>query len=133
MPRCASVTSPGRGRALPPPTSAATDAVWCGDLTGGTREQAARGATGGRVDLRDLQRLVVGEAREHRREPASDHRLPDTRRTAQQEVMATRRGGFEPAPRPGQPADLAEIEGLVELVVVGRRGRGRRRATAPPP
>ena len=33
-PRCASVISPGRARPLPPPTSAATDALWCGARNG---------------------------------------------------------------------------------------------------
>src|SRR6266851_2858523 len=40
-PRCARVTSPGRGTAPPPPTSAAGEMPWCGARKGGTSSRPA--------------------------------------------------------------------------------------------
>ena len=139
-PRCASVTSPGRARPLPPPTSAAVDAVWCGARNG--RRPTRRpptGSPGGGVDAGDLERLGGGRAaggswRGAGR--ASSCRCPAGRTNSRWWPPAAATSSAWRAN--GEPAHVGEVD---ELVVAERRSvdasasarAGPSRARAPRP
>ena len=147
-PRWASVTSPGWGLQLPPPTSAGVDAVWCGARNGRTRISLPRcRLTCCRVDARDFQRLRVLERREDGGEPASEHGLPSARWADEQEVVPARGGHFQSLAGEGEAVTSARSSGsssdgssAVSLAAVHsgqlaspfRHAAGTRRACAPP-
>ena len=79
----------------------------------GTRRQEA----GHRVDGRAVERLVEGERRQDRRQPARQHRLARARRPAHQQVVPPGRGDFE---RP-TGRELAVHVGEIGLVARQRR------------
>ena len=94
-PPLASETSPGRMLAVPPPTMATSDAVWCGARSGGRRTSPPRQRHAGRrVDHGGLQRHVRRRARAAGRAaagPASSCPRPAARPAA---------GGGRRRPRP---------------------------------
>ena len=85
--------------------------------------QAARD----RVDPGDLERLVGAQIREHRDQATRQHRLADARWPAEQEVVATCRGGLERTAGPREAAHLREVERVVVVLVGLRIGRRRNR------
>ncbi len=138
-PRCARVISPGRARPLPPPTSAAVDAVWCGARNGRRRDESSGDRLARRrVDAGDLERLGVRQGREDGAQPPGQHRLAGAGRPAEQEVMTARGRDLERLARERQPADVGEVDQLVveRCARRGRSGSARAdpsRATAPRP
>ncbi len=130
-------TSPGRMLAVPPPTIATSDAVWCGARSGGRRTSPpAEGQAGGRVDHGGLQRQVPAEGGEEAGQALSQHRLARARWPEQEEVVTTCGGGLD-----GEAGhDLAPHVSQIRQRDVGRdlrrrRGRrpGRDRGRAPRP
>ena len=109
-PRCARLASPGLGPG-PPPTIAATDALWCGARKGGNETSGCPGGehAGHRVDARHLERLVVAERRQHAGEPAREHGLARSRRAGEQQVVTACGGDLEGAPASLLPTDVGEI------------------------
>ena len=93
------------------------------------RRHATSPAPGGsdagyRVDARHLERRVVGEQRQDPRQPAREHRLSRARRAGEQQVVPTRGGDLERAPRALVAAHLGEVGDAGErLEVVGRQRR----------
>ena len=130
-PPLASDTSPGRMLAVPPPTMATSDAVWCGARSGGRCDQPARkGQPGGRVDHGGLQRHLPLQLGQQAGQPLGQHRLARARRAQQEQVMAAGRRRLDRQPGHGVTAHL----GQVGLRLGGRSGRRRSRVRpAPPP
>ncbi len=121
-PRCASVTSPGVGRPLPPPTSAGTDAVWCGARNGRCRASPPTGAWPATEWMRVTSSASSGSSGgQDRGQTPGEHGLAGAGRTAEQQVVTAGRGRLERPARPREPAHLAEVD-----VVVARRARRRR-------
>ena len=68
------------------------------------RQTVPRSMTGGRVDARDLERLVGVEGRQDGRQPAGEHRLSGARRAGEQHVMPARGRDLQRAPCAGARA-----------------------------
>ena len=81
------------------------------------RRARRRQQAGHRVDRRHLERLVLGERRQDRRQPARQHRLPRPGRTDQQARVTAGRRDLERALRRVLPDDVGEVGAVV-------RGRG---------
>ena len=135
-PRWAREAAPGRGRPVPPPTSAVTVAVWCGSSNGGRapgrRPASSVPATEWTAVTSSACSLV--EVGQQAGQPRGQHRLAGARRARAGAGGARppRRPRGRAAPRPDPP----RRRGRATAVVVGRRAPGsagsspRRRATA---
>ena len=97
---------------MPPPTSAASEMVWCGARNGRRAEQsrARRQQAGDRVDRRHLERFVERQRRQNARQPARQHRLARAGRADEQQVVAAGRGDLERPPRQRLPAHVGQVD-----------------------
>ena len=95
----------------PPPTTAAVEALWCGARNGGvsTSGCSCESSPGDRVDARDLERALGVERRQDAREPPREHRLPRSRRPAEQQVVRARGSDLECTARALVPAHVGEV------------------------
>ena len=84
----------------------------------GDEARAGRERAGHRVDPRHLERLVVRQRREDRRQAAGEHGLARARRPREQEVVRTGRRQLERPAAAFLPADVPEVG-------QGRRGGAR--------
>ena len=81
---------------MPPPTSAGSEAEWCGSRNGAAADQPAVGELAGqRVDHRDLERLGRLERRQDAGQARRQHRLAGAGRADHQQVVAAGRGDLE--------------------------------------
>ena len=120
-PRCASVISPGIGRA-PPPTSPCGEIVWCG---------ARNGRSAASLPLpmpATLCTWVISSAssnvgrRQDPGQPPREHRLAGAGRADHEQVVAARRRDLERALGVRLAADVGEVDRAL-----GARGRRQRR------
>ncbi len=125
-PWCARLTSPGIG-CVPPPSSPASEIVWCGArngrvaTSGWCEAQRARDA----VDLGRLQRLLQRHRREDRGNPLGQHGLARARRADHQQVVPAGHGHLERALGVLLALDVGEV--LLVAAEVGEDGRRDRR------
>ena len=109
-------------RGLPPPTNATADAVVRRGTAAGCAGPTSRRARG-RVDARDVERVVAVEVGQDRRQATGEHRLPDSGRTDQQHVVPAGRRGRQRDARVHEPLHVGEVERLVGVAVgIARTG-----------
>ena len=121
-PRCARVTSPGRGCAPPPTRPCGRDrVVRCAERALGGQPGPAE--PGDALDLGDLERLVECRRREDAGQPPGQHGLADAGRPDHQEVVTAGRRDLEGALGVVLAADIREVR---DTVGRRRRGAGRR-------
>ncbi len=127
-PRCARLSSPGRGW-LPPPMSAISRArvMRCAERARVHQPATEVETAGDGVDGRHRQRFIQRERRQKSRHPPRQHRLARAGRTAEEQVMRPGRGDLEGA----SARHLAMHVGQVIGRRAGHRGHrcrcGRRR------
>ncbi len=131
-PRCARLTSPGRGT-RPPPTIAAVE---CGVVRRSHRPAAderspAREKPRAGVDAGHFERLLAAHRRQQPRQCSGHHGLARSGRTEQQQVVTARRGDHERTLRGLLSADLREVD-LRDGVAEERLGFDRRHRTRAP-
>ena len=96
---------------MPPPTSAGSEAEWCGSRNGRSRNQPAVAQPArDRMDHAEFERLGRLQRRQDPGKPRRQHRFAGAGRADHQEIVAAGRGDFERALGALLALDVAEIE-----------------------